>query len=180
MYVLSSGVPGVGAAVQGVQVAAEQGFASAFAKVQVCLCFNTAKFLIISEFYSMLVISVHLRPRRSWQSSSRPHRTRRSSTSLRKTAFPTHRLSLGRKQEISRPIRREVARMQPEPIRAQPVASRRCLKATTILANSLVDTPGPTTRTPGTVALLWLLIKAGNKINTFGELCFQSTNFFNI
>lgn len=45
-----SGVPGVGAAVQGVQVAAEQGLAAAFTKVQVRSCFNTAKFSIISGF----------------------------------------------------------------------------------------------------------------------------------
>lgn len=39
VYTLSSGVPGVGAAVQGVQVAAEQGLTAAFATVQVFFLF---------------------------------------------------------------------------------------------------------------------------------------------
>lgn len=49
VHVLSPGVPGVGAAVQGVQVAAEQSLTAAFTKVQVCFCYNTAKFSVISR-----------------------------------------------------------------------------------------------------------------------------------
>lgn len=50
-----SGVPGVGAAVQGVQVAAEQGLSAAFTKVQVCLFFERCKRSIIRSFVSSTV-----------------------------------------------------------------------------------------------------------------------------
>lgn len=93
---------------------------------------------------------------RSWQASSRPPPWSRSLTSLQTTLLPSRPLSSGRKQQTSQLIQRQAARMQPEPIRAQRAVSRRCSRATTILANSLVDTPGHTTGTPGTVPMLLL------------------------
>lgn len=82
---------------------------------------------------------------------------RRSLTSLRMTAR-SHPQSSGRKVRTLQRITREVATKQQE--RLVLAASSRCLKGTKIPANSSVDTPGPTTTTPGTDRLLITLHRA--------------------
>lgn len=167
-------VPGVGAAVQSVQSAAEQGLSVAMMKMQVCvllyvyvcelgvqsrkefyIALNSKSYELIS-FCLVRVLFIFFLFRKCL-ANSQPLPQSQTMTFLRMTVSSQPQ-SLGTKVWTIWQITKEAVMREP-PSTAQHqgamlMANSRCLRDTKILANSLADRPDLTIRTPGMKSLL--------------------------
>lgn len=141
----NAGIPGIAAAVESFQSAAEQGLSAAVMTMQVgqpktACCKSIRKKQLI---WCKKEIGVCVSRRclgSSSSSSSSPPLWSQSLISPKMTTR-SRPLSSRRKATLLRSTRRAAAPLEPE--------SSRCLRGTKIPANSLTDTPDLTTRTPG-------------------------------